>query len=132
MSSSGVLQHVGAEVYFTSLDKWEAEYRMYCTLMKIKTFFFFRLWKSFFMWRKGIIFRKIDKARKFLDKNLFILNPLLRDSLLDVQSMCYEMLDVTFTDITIIEEWPLFYFIEAQVNKTFYALPLDFKAFQKL
>lgn len=124
MSSSGVLQHVGPEVYFTSIEKWEEEFKMYCTLMRIKTFFYFRMWKAFFVWRKGIIFKKISNARKYLDSNLFILNPLLRSSLLDIQHMCCEMSTTTFTDVTKVEDWPLFYFIEAQVCtlKNFYSL----------
>lgn len=117
MSCSGVLHHIGNEVYFTNLDKWQAEYRMYCTLMSIKSFFYFRMWKAFYVWRMGIIFRKRDNARKYLEANLFILNPLLRDSILDVQTMCYEMSFKTFTDMSDIQNWQLFYFIEAQVTQ---------------
>lgn len=116
MSCSGVLHHIGNEVSFTTLNKWEAEYKMYCTLMSIKSLFYFRMWKAFYVWRKGITFRKRDSARKYLDANLFILNPMLRDSLLDVQAMCYEMSFKTFTDMTNIQNWHLFYFIEEQVT----------------
>lgn len=45
MSARGVMQHVGSESIFTSLDKWEAEYDMFQRLMKIRTFKMFRKWK---------------------------------------------------------------------------------------
>lgn len=117
MSASGVLQHYGQEVAFTSLDKWEEEYNLYCTLMKIKTFFYFRMWKAFYVWRKGIIFRKNDNARKHLESNLFILNPMLKKSLLDIKNMCYGMEQASFTNVDCIENFYLFYFIEEQVIK---------------
>lgn len=49
MSAKGVMQHVGSEVIFTTLDKWEAEYDMFQRLMKIKTFRMFRKWKVCFV-----------------------------------------------------------------------------------
>lgn len=122
MSASGVLQHNGPEVGFTSLEKWEEEYNMYCTLMKIRTFFYFRLWKAFYMWRKGIIFRKNDKARKHLESNLFILNPMLRQSLLDIKHMCYCMEQVSFTNGSCFQDYYLFYFIEEQVPNTMFLI----------
>lgn len=119
MSASGVLQHYGPEVTFTCLDKWEEEYVMYCTLMRIKTLFYFRLRKAFYMWRKGIIFRKNDNARKHLEANLFILNPLLKKSLLDIKNMCYGMELASFTDVKCLQDYQLFYFIEEQVIRGF-------------
>lgn len=119
MSASGVLQHYGPEVTFTSLDKWEEEYNMYCTLMKIRTFFYFRLWKAFYVWRKGIIFRKNDNARKHLETNLFILNPMLKKSLLDIKNMCYGMEQASFINMGCIKNNYLFYFIEEQVKNYF-------------
>lgn len=117
MSSRGVLQHIGNEVSFTTLDSWEAEYIMYCTMMRIKTFFYFRIWKAFFVWRKGIKYRKFTHAQKYLMKNLFIVNPLLSDTILKIQNLCYNFVDVSFTDASCIEDWELFYFVESQVGK---------------
>ncbi|GJQ70897.1 hypothetical protein Trydic_g814 [Trypoxylus dichotomus] len=117
MSAHGVLQHVGEEQIFTHLDKWELEYNMYCRLMGIKSFFFFRIWKAFYVWRKGVIYEKIKSARHYLTNNLFLLNDLLRDAILNVRGMCYKMVGTSFTDITEIENCELFYFIEAQMGK---------------
>ncbi|KAK9722971.1 AAA+ lid domain [Popillia japonica] len=117
MSAHGVLQSVGQEQIFTHLDKWESEYNMYCRLMRIKSFFFFRIWKAFYVWRKGVIYEKIKIARNYLTNNLFFLNDLLRDALLNIRGMCYKLFTTSFTDTTDIENFELFYFIEAQMGK---------------
>lgn len=115
MSSHGVMQHLAGEASFTHLTKWEDEYNMYCRLMTIKSFFHFRTWKAFYVWRKGLIFKKISNASTFLNNNLFILTPNLRIALLHIQNMCYQMATTTLTDVSNIQNWYLFYFIEAQV-----------------
>ncbi|XP_022919976.1 dynein axonemal heavy chain 6 [Onthophagus taurus] len=117
MSAQGVLQHHGLEQVFTPLEKWEAEYNLYCRLMRINTFFNFRIWKAFYVWHKTIIFNKIARAKKNLSNNLFILNPLLGPALLNIRNMCEKMADFTFADVSNIENWELFYFIEAQMGK---------------
>lgn len=129
MSRHGVMQHVGGEAIFTSLDKWEAEYNMYCRLMQIKSFFHFRMWKGFYVWRKGVIFKKISNAKKFLEENLFILIPTLRSALLDIQDMCYLMNTTTFTNISEIKNWALFYFIERQVRFRFRIVLINYRMF---
>ncbi|XP_060520964.1 dynein axonemal heavy chain 6 [Cylas formicarius] len=117
MSSEGVLQHIGSEMIFTSLDKWEEEYDMFCRLMKIKMFRNFRKWKGFYVWRKNIVYAKFHAARKNLAENMFILNPILRHGLLDIQQMSYKMADVSFVDLSLSHNAWLFYFIENQMDK---------------
>ncbi|XP_044766447.1 dynein axonemal heavy chain 6 [Coccinella septempunctata] len=117
MSCKGVMQQIGNDAIYTSLDKWEAEYEMYCRLMRIKSFYYFRMWKGFNVWRKLIIFRKFTQARNYIDANLFILNPTLRNGLLDLQEMCVSMYETTFVDTADIENRWLFYFIEDQMFK---------------
>ncbi|XP_017780151.1 PREDICTED: dynein heavy chain 6, axonemal [Nicrophorus vespilloides] len=117
MSAHGVLQNIDAEQNFTSLDKWEKEYDMYCRLMRFKCFFNFRKWKAFYVWKKTILFTKITDAGDFLKNNLFILNPLLRDALLRIRELVQKLHDATFSNISQIENQHLFYFIEAQMDK---------------
>lgn len=116
MSANGVLQNVGTEVVFTSLDKWEEEYNMYCRLMQIKTFRNFRKWKGFYVWRTNIVHKKRKNATRNLVINMILLNDILRDGLLKIQNMCCMFYDVTFTDVSVIEDIWLFYFIENQVK----------------
>ncbi|KAK5640059.1 hypothetical protein RI129_010870 [Pyrocoelia pectoralis] len=131
MSSHGVMQHIGTEVVFTHLHKWESEYNMYCRLMQIKSFFNFRSWKAFYVWRKGILYKKFTNAATFLNNNLFILVPSLRVALIDVQVMCCVTASLSFTDITTIQNWRLFYFIEAQMEK-FDAVVSKFNEFRTI
>lgn len=115
MSAKGVIQHIGIETVFTPLDVWEREYKMYCKLMHFRTFYRFRLYKGFYVWRKAIIRKKFRAAQRHLNENLFILNDQLRAGLLAVQQMCYKMTDISFVDDECIEDFLLFYFIENQV-----------------
>ncbi|CAH1104335.1 unnamed protein product, partial [Psylliodes chrysocephalus] len=117
MSAKGVMQHVGNEVIFTSLDKWENEYKMYCRLMDIKTFFYFRKWKGFYVWGTSILRQKIKNATKRLEENMLLMNPIMRQALLDIQGMCYVMTLRTFSDCTLVEDNWLFYFLESQFDK---------------
>lgn len=116
MSANGVMQNIGTEVIFTSLDKWEEEYNMYCRLLQIKTFFYFRKWKGFYVWRTNIVHKKRRNAGRNLEANMLLLNDILRDGLWNIQNMCYKFSDVTFTDTSVIEDIWLFYFIENQVS----------------
>ncbi|XP_057658316.1 dynein axonemal heavy chain 6 isoform X1 [Diorhabda carinulata] len=117
MSAKGVMQHVGSEIIFTTLDKWEKEYNMYCRLMEIRLFHYFRKWKGFYVWRINVKRKKIYNAKRNLEENMLSLNPILRQGLLDIQDMCFKMIDVTFTDVSDIENTWLFYFIEDQMDK---------------
>lgn len=72
--------------------------------------------KGFYVWRKNIIFGKFITAQKNLNLNMFILNPMLRQGLLDIQYMCYKMVDNSFVDFRENSNIWLFYFIENQVN----------------
>ncbi|XP_018334381.1 dynein heavy chain 6, axonemal-like, partial [Agrilus planipennis] len=114
MSSHGVTQFICGEMSFTNLNKWEEEYDTYCRLMRIKSFFYFRMWKAYYVWRKGIIFRKYTSARTALEGNLFYTNAHLREALLNIQNMCFTMIETKFCDLSIVDNFYLFYFIEAQ------------------
>lgn len=122
MSANGVLHNLGAEVVFTPLDKWEEEFNMYCRLMKIRTFSNFRKWKGFYVWHMNIIHKKRKFASRNLNTNMLLLNDILRDGLLNIQDMCYRFFDVTFTDVTVVENMWLFYFVENQVSIIYHVL----------
>ncbi|CAG9860518.1 unnamed protein product [Phyllotreta striolata] len=117
MSARGVMQHIGNEVIFTSLDKWENEYKMYCRLMDIRTFFYYRKWKAFHVWSKTILRQKIKHSKKRLEETMMLMDPILRQALLSIQGMCYVMTLTTFSDCTLYEDNWLFYFIESQFDK---------------
>lgn len=117
MTADGVMQHIGNDMIFTPLDKWEQEYDIYCRLMQIKTFYCFRMWKGFYVWRKNILYCKFLAAQNHLRDNSFFLNSILRDALLNLQLMCYKLWETTFTNVHVIEDYLLFYFIEDQMEK---------------
>ena len=58
--------------------------------MGIPFFDKFRMLKAFFFWKKYIRRTKTANCRKYLNENLYILNPYLRNSLIQLRSLCYE------------------------------------------
>lgn len=44
------------------------------TGVQIGVFKLFRQWKQFSVWRKNVLNKKIDKCKKGLNENLFVLN----------------------------------------------------------
>ena len=77
------------ETDFTSLDQWEREFFLFTKMMKIEFFENFRLWKGFYFWKKLIRQTKTLKYSRFLTDNLYILNAVLRKSLIDLKDECY-------------------------------------------
>lgn len=104
-----------SENHFTRLDEWYAEYLKYCELNKIKTFKKFRIWKTFRVWSKTIKWKKFNEARVSIGENLFFANPKLNKMLLEIRREYCELICYKFTDITLLENWHLFYFIESQM-----------------
>ena len=88
MSRAGVTHFYHTDTDFTSLDQWEREYFLYTKMMEIPFFKKFRMWKAFYFWKVHIRRTKSDKCRKILDENLYILNPYLRDSLIQLRGLC--------------------------------------------
>jgi hypothetical protein len=73
------------------------------------------MWKGFYVWRKYCVRRKFRIAQEALKQNLFILNPVLQKALLSIQAMCCKLVDMSFTDLSKMEENTLSEFMEVQV-----------------
>lgn len=86
------------------------------TSFQIKLFSKFRLWKTFFTWRKSITQAKYKDAQELVRKKLFVLNSVLQKALLEMRQMCLKLLDINFFDKTCMQVNPLFQFIENQVH----------------
>ncbi|CRK89849.1 CLUMA_CG003435, isoform A [Clunio marinus] len=115
MSKFGVTYWSPTENYFTRLDDWYAEYLMFWKFKSIKTFKKFRLWKTFHIWNKSIKWRKYNEARLYLGDNLFFAIPDLHKALIVMREDYCQLINKKFTDIKVLENWNLFYFIESQM-----------------
>lgn len=115
ISKEGVTFWSSTENHFTRIDEWYAEYLKFCQLKKIKMFMKFRIWKTFRLWSKTIRWRKFNAAREFIEENLFFANPSLHRTLLSIREECCNLILYKFTDITLLDNWHLFYFIESQM-----------------
>mgnify|MGYP006989429599 CR=1 FL=1 len=92
----------------------------------------YRIWKAFYIWKKTVSWRKYVDARVKLALNLFILNPILKDALLEVKLMCVKLENTSFPDLKKTENLKLFEFIEIQVWKDIYQQLFTFKNYHVL
>lgn len=81
----------GEEIEYTSLERWEQEYKLYLKLIKVSklkkyssvhnhfflklnVFYKFRQWKAFNVWHVNVRDKRVKFSRKDLQRNLFFLN----------------------------------------------------------
>eukprot|EP00741_Cyanophora_paradoxa_P000409 tig00000404_g400.t1 len=88
ISASGVTHFVNGIADYTPLDQWKREQYLFGLIMEIPFFRMYKSWKSFTIWRKTIRDKKIVHCKGVLEKSLFILNPVFRQSLLEVRELC--------------------------------------------
>ncbi|XP_032594376.1 dynein axonemal heavy chain 6 [Drosophila grimshawi] len=120
-----------SEHFFTPLNQWQQEFQQFLSIIQIRSFAIFRLWKGFKVWEKTIKWRKLSIARNFLQNNLLIAIPQLAKAILRMRSDVVVLERLSFANIENIEEWHPFYFLELhmriyeQLNHLFQ----DFRAF---
>lgn len=132
ITRSGVTYWRVSENFFTPLSQWQQEFQQFLSIIQIRTFSIFRLWKGFKVWEKTIKWRKMNVARGVLQNNLFIVIPQLAKAILRMRSDIVVLERLSFVNIENIEEWHPFYYLEMhmriyeQLNTLFH----DFRAFE--
>ena len=91
MSRAGVIHFYENDADFISLNQWEREYFIFTKIMEVPFFRKFRMWKTFFFWKKFIRRQKSNSCRDLLQENLYILNPVLRGSLITLRNICWDV-----------------------------------------
>ena len=74
------------EVEYMTLDHFEQAYSYHRHITKIPFFRLYRKWKSLRTWRGAVRGKKIRSIRLALKKRLFLLDPVLRQSMLTIRS----------------------------------------------
>ncbi|XP_030566728.1 dynein heavy chain 6, axonemal [Drosophila novamexicana] len=105
-----------SENFFTPLNQWQQEFQQFLSIIQIRTFSIFRLWKGFKVWEKTIKWRKLSFARNHLQNNLFIVIPQLAKAILRMRSDIVVLERLSFVNIENIEEWHPFYFLELHMR----------------
>lgn len=105
-----------SENFFTPLNQWQQEFQQFLSIIQIRTFSIFRLWKGFKVWEKTIKWRKLNAARNHLQNNLFIVIPQLAKAILRMRSDIVVLERLSFINIENIEEWHPFYFLELHMR----------------
>ncbi|TDG42323.1 hypothetical protein AWZ03_011259 [Drosophila navojoa] len=105
-----------SENFFTPLNQWQQEFQQFLSIIQIRTFSIFRLWKGFKVWEKTIKWRKLNYARNHLQNNLFIVIPQLAKAVLRMRADLVVLDRLSFVNTEIIEEWHPFYFLELHMR----------------
>jgi hypothetical protein len=116
MSRAGITFWSNTDAEFTGLDEWDYQYRMYLKMVRLKVFKLYRLHKSFQVWRRTIKWEKFKKAREDLSENLFLVTPVLAKAILELQFQLVQLHPFKFVDVSVMEKFHLFYFIEKQMG----------------
>lgn len=99
------------------LDLWLEEFNNHKKLMKMKTFSKFRIWKAFYNWKINVRQNKIAKVKKYLEQDLYILNPSLRPALLNVRQLCHQVSSQTLCKIEENQTYSIHDFYDQQSEK---------------
>ena len=83
-SSRGITHYIKGVNEFIKIDDWMIESKLFEKLGKIQFFKEYKLWKNFFHWQKQSRRTVMNKCKKVLEKNLFILDPLLQSDLIQI------------------------------------------------
>lgn len=89
ISKKGFSHYVnGKPCDFIALAFWLKEREIYDQIKSLKFFKKFRKWKTLRMWKKNVVRHKTNKCKRNLEAKLFILDPVLRNTLLKHKELC--------------------------------------------
>ena len=91
LTGTGIIHNLGREAEFTKMEQYEREYYLYHMVLAMPFFQQHRLWKCFNSWKTTVRQTKIVQASNSLKNNLFVLNPILYQSLIDVRQRCHQI-----------------------------------------
>ncbi|XP_029013318.1 dynein axonemal heavy chain 6 isoform X2 [Betta splendens] len=131
VSNGGVLSVCENEYDFITHDRLEKEYDYHCKIMNIPFFANFKKWKPFYIWRAKVRGKKIQMARKALERHLFIVNQSLRPALIDIRKMCYQINDTGSCHLEKTHTYTLQEFQDT-ISRQFQEVLNDLQTFQDL
>lgn len=86
MSRHGVTYWHLSENFFSPLTQWQQEFQQFLSIIKIRTFAVFRIWKGFKVWEKTVKWKKQNHTRQYLQEHLLIVIPHLAKAILKLRS----------------------------------------------
>jgi len=114
LSRSGITRFQESDSDFTPLDQWEREYALFNKMRGIPFFSKYRKWKTFAVWKTNVKGANLSTARDSLQQNLFIFIPSLRDALMTIKNLCFEVASLRLIDISSDKTLTLDEFISGQ------------------
>ena len=116
LSQKGITHFCGDDSEFTSIHQYEREYYLYNMVTSIPFFQKYRKWKTFVTWKKNVSAAMMNACKASLQQNLFILNPLLRKSLIALRKLSYEVANFRLYHVDPRTTYTLDEFCEHQVR----------------
>lgn len=92
ISRKGLCHYVnGKPLEFIPLYYWLKERENYDQIKALKFFTKFRKWKTLKMWKKNVIKHKNAVVENILQEKLFMLNPIMRNTLRNIRKNTFDM-----------------------------------------
>lgn len=114
LSCGGVTRIQNGLPTLHSIPRWRREYLNFSMLLKMRTFYQFRMWKAFAVWRKNVIKLHAGERLRSISKKLFTLDTSLRPAYLLIRSLCLDAINMRFCIIDHTKPYSLENFITAQ------------------
>ena len=87
LSKTGVSHVVDGHIEHWSIRAFEREFALFHKMIRLPFFERYPIWKAFNFWRTNVKARKAKICKQNLERNLFLLDPILKDSLYTVRSL---------------------------------------------
>lgn len=107
LTHTGILHCCNNESEFMPLDQYDREYHLFYKTRKIRFFRFYNVCKSFFQWKMAVAERKRVQYQQSLQKNLFILDPKLKQGIDIVTSLCSDLKTLIVFEINFFHTYTL-------------------------
>lgn len=87
ISSRGITHYIKGIGEFIRIEEWEKEARQYDKLGRIQFFKEYKIWKTFFLWKKSTRKNAMNKCQHVLQKSLLLLDPHLQKPLIEIKDI---------------------------------------------
>ncbi|PRP88057.1 dynein heavy chain 6, axonemal-like [Planoprotostelium fungivorum] len=113
MSAQGVTHIING---VAALDQWVHEYHLFKKIIQIPLFHHYKMWKSYFTWRKNVCSRRMHHNQTVLVSQLFLCNKQLSSSLLRLRDVCQNIIKLRLYQVEPGKVYTMNEFVEAQNN----------------
>lgn len=116
LSSDGVTSYKKNKVEFTQIKEWLHEVSIFIQLKEIPFFNHYEKWRSFTLLHCITRNEQISGSRNKMTNELFVVTPALRGAVIDLQSVCGQILKLSLVDVKSSQTLTLEQFVDRQAS----------------